>query len=78
MRTLTFNKNFGSFKKGETYDIEKDLTANFFVSNAIASEEIVNEGGCIGCKAPEIKEEVSEKVSEVVEVKKENKSKKSK
>lgn len=49
MRTLTFNKNFGAFKQGETYDIDKNLTANYFVSNNIANEE-VEVSGCVDCK----------------------------
>lgn len=63
MRTLTFNKNFGSFKQGETYDIENNLTANYFVQNNIASEEIEN----VGCKDCQPKEEevvVEEKVKQ--------------
>lgn len=67
MRTLTFNKNFGSFKQGETYDIEKDLTANYFVTNNIATEE-VEVSGCVDCKPKD--EEVTEPVKKQTKTKK--------
>lgn len=58
MRTLTFNKNFGDFKAGETYDVENNLTADYFVDSNIASEEVLQED-CVSCKS-EKAEEVQE------------------
>jgi hypothetical protein len=63
-RTLTFTRGIGVYKVGETYDIENETTANYFVNNHFATEEIADDG-CVGCKPTE-----EAPVEEVVEKKK--------
>jgi hypothetical protein len=52
-KTLTFNRGIGAFKVGETYDIENETTAQYFINNSFATEEIADEG-CADCKSVEV------------------------
>lgn len=67
MRTLTFNRSIGAFKKGETYEVENNITADFFLNNAFASEDILDEG-CKDCKPTVVNKE--ETIKEVKKTKK--------
>ena len=68
-RTLTFKRGIGAYKVGETHDVDNNTTAQYFIDNHFATEEIVDEG-CVGCKS---KEETTETQDKAVEKVKETK-----
>lgn len=68
-RTLTFKRGIGTFKVGETYDVDNKITAQYLIDNHFANEEIVEEG-CVGCKSTEDTKTPEKAVEEVKETKK--------
>lgn len=68
-RTLTFKRGIGSYKVGETYEVNNNTTAQYFIDNHFATEEIVDEG-CVGCKSKEDTKTPEKAVEEVKETKK--------
>ena len=69
MANLTFNKNFGKFLKGETYEVF-GVTADYFVNNNIADEVVEAVKDC-GCNKEAVEVETTDTEEKVEKPKKE-------